>query len=63
MEVEYRGFSGHWMIFYYMAAAILYSATRIASLGGPRCPSGHETSPFAKYCDRCGASIPPPPVA
>jgi hypothetical protein len=51
------------MIFYYMAAAILYSATRIASLGGPRCPNGHEASPFAKYCDRCGASIPPAPVA
>jgi hypothetical protein len=26
--VEYRGFSGHWLVFYYMAAATLYSSTR-----------------------------------
>jgi len=55
--IEYRGFSGHWLIFYYASAATLYSATRIGSLGQRHCPHGHEVSPFANYCDLCGAPI------
>jgi hypothetical protein len=27
--VEYRGFSGHWMLFYYVGVAMLYSAIRL----------------------------------
>jgi hypothetical protein len=57
--VEYRGFSGHWMIFYYVAAAALYSATRPGNLGQPKCSRGHEVSPFANYCDQCGAAVAP----
>lgn len=57
--IEYRGFSGHWMVFYYMGAATLYSATRLANLGQRLCPHGHEVSPFAKYCEACGAQVSP----
>jgi hypothetical protein len=57
--VEYRGFSGHWMIFYYVAAVTMYSATRSGNLRQRQCPRGHEVSPFANYCDRCGAPIAP----
>ena len=59
--LEFRGFSGHWMLFYYVAAATLYSATRQGTLGERLCPHGHEASPFAKHCDSCGAALPPAP--
>ena len=56
--VEYRGFSGHWMAFYSVGAAALYSASRLG-LSQRRCPRGHEVSPFANYCDVCGTQLPP----
>src|SRR2546428_7537833 len=56
--IEYRGFSGHWMAFYYIGAATLYSAIRLG-LDPRRCPQGHEVSPFANYCELCGAPILP----
>jgi hypothetical protein len=52
--VNYRGFSGHWMLFYYVASATLYSAIRLGGVSQPRCRNGHEVSPFANYCDVCG---------
>lgn len=60
--LEFRGFSGHWMVFYYLAAATLYSYSKLANLGPRRCPHGHEVSPFARYCDACGAELPPAPI-
>jgi hypothetical protein len=54
-----RIFSGHWMLFYGAGAAMLYSAHRLGPPGVPRCPLGHEVSPFAKFCDECGAPLPP----
>jgi hypothetical protein len=60
---ELRGFSGHWMVFYYIAAATLYSASQVGPLARRRCPHGHEISPFASYCETCGAAVGPPPVA
>jgi hypothetical protein len=59
---ELRGFSGHWMLFYYIAAATLYSATRLGPQSERRCPNGHEVSPFASYCEKCGAPVLPPPI-
>jgi hypothetical protein len=60
---ELRGFSGHWMVFYYLGAATLYSASRLGPQLERRCPLGHEISPFANYCETCGAAIGPPPIA
>jgi hypothetical protein len=54
--LEYRGFSGHWMLFYFVGATTLYSASRLG-LGQQRCPNGHEVSPLASFCDRCGAVL------
>src|SRR5262245_11911762 len=56
---RFRIFSGHWMLFYFMAAAILYSASQLDSLEPRRCPNGHEVSPFARFCDACGSQLPP----
>jgi hypothetical protein len=58
IAVEYRGFSGHWMCFYYIGAATLYSAIRLGNVSQRYCPRGHEVSPFANYCDVCGAQVP-----
>lgn len=54
LVIAYRGFSGHWMIFYYVAAATLYSAIQLGSTRQPHCSRGHVVSPFAKYCEVCG---------
>lgn len=54
----FRMFSGHWMAFYAMSAAIIYSAIRVAqSDPTSRCPNGHPVSPSALYCETCGASL------
>ncbi|HOU13506.1 MAG TPA: hypothetical protein PKZ84_10350 [Anaerolineae bacterium] len=51
-----RGFSGHWMLFYLLAFAVLYSAAQ--SHGQPRrCPNGHIVGPVAEFCERCGQRI------
>jgi hypothetical protein len=46
------------MVFYYVAAATLYSATTIGDTTPPRCPQGHEVSPFAGYWEICGGKLP-----
>jgi hypothetical protein len=56
---EFRIFSGHWMIFYYVGAATLYSAQRLGPLANRTCPQGHAASPFAHFCEECGAQLPP----
>lgn len=53
-----RGFSGHWMIFYYAATAILYSAIHSPSLLQRRtCPNSHAVSHQDSFCPTCGASL------
>ena len=59
---DFRIFSGHWILFYFAALAMLHSADRLGSLGPRSCPNGHEISPFAKYCEKCGSQLPPPPI-
>lgn len=53
---ELMGASGHWMAFYSVALAVLYSARQLKS-DAVRCPVGHPVSPFAKYCEECGNAI------
>jgi hypothetical protein len=46
------------MTFYFMAASVLYSATRVEKSDGSRhCLNGHHVSPLAKYCKECGAPV------
>lgn len=50
-----RGFSGHWMIFYSAAFAILYSRIHSPGLYRERkCPQGHTSPPTASFCAECG---------
>jgi hypothetical protein len=49
--VVWRGFSGHWMLFYSAALAILYSAAADAN---PRCINGHPLSSETANCSICG---------
>lgn len=50
-----RGFSGHWLIFYFAAYAILYSAIQVSeNETARRCKNGHFLEPNDKYCRQCG---------
>ena len=49
--VVWRGFSGHWMLFYSAALAILYSAAADANR---RCINGHPLSSGTANCSICG---------
>ncbi|RYD77192.1 MAG: zinc ribbon domain-containing protein [Verrucomicrobiaceae bacterium] len=50
-----RIFSGHWMVFYGAAFAILYSRLHAPDLYRERkCPNGHAVSPTARFCSECG---------
>lgn len=55
--IIYRGVSGHWMVFYYMGAAVLYSGS--LRQNRPRhCVNGHVVSRFSRdCCDVCGSPI------
>jgi len=53
--IVWRGFSGHWMLFYFAALAILYSATK-DNLGA-RCLNGHPVPPDANFCAQCGQTM------
>jgi hypothetical protein len=52
----WRGFSGHWMVFYLSALAILYSAAR-QNAGSTRCTNGHPVPASASFCPRCGQPV------
>lgn len=53
-----RGFSGHWLVFYYAAFAIAYSAfKRPELLGNPTCQNGHKVLPTEKFCSECGSPV------
>lgn len=50
-----RGFSGHWMVFYGAAFAVLFSRIHAPELYRERkCPQGHTASPAARFCSECG---------
>jgi len=52
----FRLFSGHWMLFYFIAAAMLDSyleRTRPERL----CPNRHRLAPKERECPRCGLSV------
>jgi len=54
----FRGFSGHWMAFYCIAMATLYSAVHVKEQDEVRrCQNGHVISPSARFCEECGARI------
>ena len=53
-----RGFSGHWMVFYGVAFAVLYSRIRSPQLYRDRkCPQGHAVAPLARFCPECGSAV------
>lgn len=50
-----RGFSGHWLVLYWVAFALLYSRIHSPPMGRERqCPLGHGVMPDARYCPKCG---------
>ena len=54
-----RGFSGHWMLFYGAAFAVLYSRIHAPQLYQARkCPQGHVVAPTARFCPACGYAFP-----
>jgi hypothetical protein len=56
--IVFRGFSGHWMAFYSVALATLYSAAAVSKRDSARCcPEGHPVSLSAVFCESCGARI------
>jgi len=54
--IVWRGFSGHWMVFYLSAFAILYAAAR-QNDDGRRCINGHLVQPSSNFCSRCGRPV------
>lgn len=56
---DFRGFSGHWMVFYGVAFAMLYSVRRAPQLLQDRkCVNGHSLSAVAQFCPECGVALP-----
>lgn len=53
-----RGFSGHWMMFYGAACAILVSTyLKPGLLKKRRCANGHDVSSTDVFCPTCGSEI------
>lgn len=53
-----RGFSGHWLIFYFAAYAILHSYSNVSKNDTiRRCQNMHPAEPAEKYCSECGAHV------
>jgi hypothetical protein len=53
-----RGFSGHWLVFYYAAFAIAYSALmKPELLSDAACKNGHKALPSDKFCSECGSPV------
>ena len=56
--VMIRGFSGHWLVFYYAAFAILFSYLQVQKQDlTRRCRNGHVVPPAAKFCAECGSPV------
>lgn len=57
--VAYRAFSGHWMLFYGIAFATIYSFLHNPALGRERtCVLGHRVGMDDKFCPECGQPLP-----
>lgn len=53
-----RGVSGHWMVFYGLAFAMIYSSMRtLRNFRERHCPQGHFVSPTDRFCPDCGYPI------
>ena len=53
-----RGFSGHWLIFYFAAFAILYSYVKVSKVDTiRRCKNMHVVDPLHVYCPECGEYV------
>jgi hypothetical protein len=54
----WRGFSGHWMVFYSVGLAVFTTAYQrgISNLE-PKCPNGHSVGFDDKFCPTCGVPI------
>jgi hypothetical protein len=53
-----RLMSGVALMFYSVAACVLYSATQAEKHDqGRRCTNGHRVGPLAKFCEECGAPV------
>ncbi len=60
-NMVWRGFSGHWMLFYSAGLAILAAAYRKApGQLEPECPNGHVAALGDRYCAVCGAPVQAP---
>jgi hypothetical protein len=56
-----RGFSGHWMAFFAVAAVLLYSSARAGDVDDRRrCLQGHSVREGMKFCGECGSPVTPP---
>jgi hypothetical protein len=55
---KFRIASGHWMVFYGLSAAVLYSALHATEVDRRRkCLNGHPASAVARFCELCGAPV------
>jgi hypothetical protein len=54
--IVWRGFSGHWMAFYFAGLAILYSAAK-ENPSDLRCLNGHPVPLNANFCTQCGQAV------
>ena len=53
-----RGFSGHWMIFYAVAAMLLRALRHGIPLAEAKvCTNGHLVAPNASFCGTCGGTV------
>ena len=55
----FRGFSGHWMLFYGAGFSMLWCAWKERrEAGGRRCPNGHTVPGLVSHCPTCGVVLP-----
>jgi hypothetical protein len=54
--LDWRIFSGHWMLFYAAAAALLYSSLRLEGKAR-RCMKGHLVPSAELSCPECGEGL------
>ena len=53
-----RGFSGHWMVFYYAAFALAWSVLmKPELLLTPTCVKGHRVMVGDRFCAECGSAV------
>jgi hypothetical protein len=46
------------LVLYLIPLSVLYSSTQLPRFGASEhCLNGHRISPFAKFCDQCGAPV------